>query len=411
MKVLVIHNHYQQPGGEDVAADREAALLQARGHVVERYTRSNDELRGLSRLQAPHAQLRAIWARDAYRDIHRIIGRFRPDIAHVHNTFAVISPAAYYACHALGVPVVQSLYNPRLMCPSANLYRDARVCEDCVGKRFAWPGVIHRCYRGSALETAGVATMVALHRVLGTWRTQVDRYIVATEFFRRKFIEAGLPAAKLAVKPHFVAPDPGVRPDAPGAYALFIGRLDPEKGVSTLLAAWGTMPEVPLVIRGGGQLERQVRDAIEGGRLPNTRIVGRVDPVGLMDLIKGARFLVWPSEGLYESFGLVAIEAFACGVPVVTGRIGVAEEIVQDMYSGMHFTSGDAADLAAKVRWAWSHPNEMATMGRNARHVFEARYHADRNYEMLTDIYRAAIAERHLPHVDPGVDPAVSVMR
>jgi glycosyltransferase involved in cell wall biosynthesis len=392
MRVLVVHNLYQQPGGEDVAVEREAALLRAHGHAVERYTRSNDELANLPWYRKPRAQMRAIWARDAYRDIGRVIAQFRPDVVHVHNTFAVISPAVYYVCRARGVPVVQSLYNPRLMCPSANLYRNRDVCEDCVGKRFAWPGVVHRCYRGSALQTAGVATMVGLHRMLGTWNTHVDRYIVATEFFRRKFIEAGLPEDKLTVKPHFVSPDPGRRHREPGDYGLFIGRLDPEKGVSTMLEAWEMLPEVPLVIRGGGQLEDNVRAAIRGGRLPNTRVVGRLNPDELMDLIKGARFLVWPSEGLYESFGLVAIEAFACGVPVITGRIGVAAELVQDMYSGLHSMAGNPVDLVEKVRWAWSHPDEMAQMGRHARGVFEERYTAERNYEMLAAIYSSARA-------------------
>ena len=390
MRVLIVHNTYQQPGGEDEVAEREAALLEEAGHEVIRYNRSNNELKELEFWKKARAAADIVWARNAVADLQRILRQRRPDLAHMHNTFARISPAAYYACAEAGVPVVQSLHNPRLICPSANLYRAGRTCEDCLGRSIPWPGILHGCYHDSRLQTALVAGMLTTHRLLGTWQRRVHAYIVFTEFYRQKFIAAGLPADRIFVKPHFVAPDPGPRLSGPGDYALFVGRLDPEKGVHTLLAAWPRLRDIPLKIRGDGQL----RDAVERGLAGcSWELVPRLSPEDLVKLVKSARFLVWPSLGQFETFGLVALEAFACGVPVIASRTGVAPEIVRDGQLGLHFTAGDPADLAAKVRYAWEHPAEMLEMGRRARREFETRYTLEQNYEILMAIYRKALGQ------------------
>jgi glycosyltransferase involved in cell wall biosynthesis len=282
------------------------------------------------------------------------------------------------------------------MCPSANLYRDGRLCQDCVGKTLPWPGVVHSCYHDSALHTAVVASMLGLHRVMGTWKSKVDVYLVATEFYRQKFIEGGLPPGKLVVKPHFISPDPGPTSDrAMNRRALFIGRLDPEKGIRTMLSAWMSLKDIPLDIRGSGQLEAEVRRFLQEKDLTDiVQIVGRLSREELTARIKNSAFLIWPSEGFYETFGYVAVESFSCGVPVIASRIGVPGEIVSDGVTGLLFNPGDHADLAAKVRWAWEHPEEMSRMGANAREEYEAKYTAERNYEMLSSIYQRAISNK-----------------
>jgi glycosyltransferase involved in cell wall biosynthesis len=359
------------------------------GHEIVWYRRSNREVDAFNLWNKLTLPKRMIWASDAVRDLRRLIAREKPDVAHFHNTHFMISPATYYVCREAGVPVVQSLHNPRLLCPAATLYRNSRVCEDCLDKTLPWPGILHACYRNSRYQTAAVAAMLTFHRWRKTWATCVDTYIVFAEFYRRKFIESGLPAGKIAVKPHFVAPDPLPRQEISGDYALFVGRLDPEKGVRTLLTAWDGLDAIPLKIRGSGQLEREAQAAAR--RLDTIELVNRLSQEELIQLFKGARFLVWPSEGYYETFGLVAVEAFACGVPVITSRIGVMAEIVQDEHTGLHFKPGDPEDLADKVRWAWTHPAIMAEMGRNARREYEAKYTAARNYELLMGIYDTAI--------------------
>ena len=395
VRVLVVHNAYQESGGEDVVAEREAALLERRGHHVVRYERSNKEIRHLGALEKLALPGRMVWATDAAADLRALIARERPDVVHMHNTFLLISPAAYYACREMGVPVVQSLHNPRLLCPAASFYRDGRACEDCLGRTPPWPGVLHGCYRGSRLQTAAVAGMLTAHRLLRTWDSQVSAFVVFTDFYRRKFIEGGLPADRIFVKPHFVAPDPGDRGPGAGDYALFVGRLDPEKGVRTLVRAWQNGgPGIPLKIRGEGQLRAEVAREIERPGGTAAELVGRLPSGELAALVKGARFLVWPSEGYYETFGLVAIEAFACGVPIIASRTGVLAEMVRDGRTGLHFDPGDAADLAAKAAWAWAHPDEMQAMGRHARAEFEAKYTEERNYGLLMGIYQDVLAGR-----------------
>jgi len=232
--------------------------------------------------------------------------------------------------------------------------------------------------------------MLIAHKALGTWKKRVDVYIASTEFYRTKFVEGGLPPEKITIKPHFVSFDPGARASA-GSYAMFIGRLSPEKGVLTLMRAWEKLKHVPLKIRGEGVLTGRVREFVQNNA-QKIELMPRLSAVGLTDALKGSRFLVWPSEGYYETFGLVAAEAFACGVPVIGSRLGAMAEIVDDGRTGLHFTAGDADDLAAKVEWAWNHPEEMARMGCAARAEYEAKYTADRNYKMLMDIYEGVIA-------------------
>jgi glycosyltransferase involved in cell wall biosynthesis len=230
------------------------------------------------------------------------------------------------------------------------------------------------------------------HRYLNTWEKQVNTFIVFSDFYRRKFADAGLPPGKIAVKPHFVSPDPG-QAKGPQHYVLFVGRLATEKGVETLLKAWERLKKVPLKMRGDGPLQDRVRERARDSSY-RVELLPRLAKEDLLVLLQGARFLIWPSEGYYEAFGLVAVEAFACGIPVIASRIGVMAEIVQDGVTGLHFASGDPQDLAAKIEWAWSHPEAMSEMGRAARAEYEAKYQPSKNYEMLMDIYRRAIASQ-----------------
>jgi glycosyltransferase involved in cell wall biosynthesis len=308
----------------------------------------------------------------------------KPQVVHFHNTFPLISPAAYYAVKAEGVPVVQTLHNYRLFCTNAYFFRDGSVCEDCFGKALPWPGVLHACYRDSRAASATVAAMLTSHRALQTWTKMVDTYIVLTEFERQKFIQGGLPAEKLTVKPHFVHPDPGVG-EGSGHYALFIGRLSPEKGVDTLLSAWEYIKEeVCLKIVGDGPLAPRVAEVAR--RVPGVEWLGQQPLEEVYRLMGGAHVLVFPSE-LYETFGRVAIEAFAKGTPVVASRIGAVAEVVDHGRTGLHFRPGDPKDLAQRVEWALSHPVELARMRREARAEFEAKYTVDRNYQMIRRIY------------------------
>jgi glycosyltransferase involved in cell wall biosynthesis len=389
MRVLLAHNYYRQPGGEDVVFANEAELLRRNGHTVIEYTERNSRIDGMNRVRVA---AQTVWSSPARKRLLNLLGAERPDVIHFHNTFPLLSPSVYSACRELRVPVVQSLHNPRLLCPAATFYRNGQVCEDCLDRKIPWPSTLHGCYRSSRVQTAVVASMLAVHRWLNTWAKNVDAYVVFTEFYRRKFIDGGLPEDKLVVKPHFVFPDPVMKAPALGKHVVFIGRLQAEKGIHTLLRAWQKAPVIPLKLIGEGPLMNEVRSFIDSHGLQNNVDAGgylRRDAV--LAALKQSLVLVWPSEGHYETFGLVAVEAFACGVPVVASRAGAMAEMVEDGRTGLLFIPGDPDDLAAKIRWAVENPEAMTRMGENARRKYESRYTAEKNYEMLLAIYERVI--------------------
>lgn len=386
IRVLLVHNHYLRPGGEDTVFEAERSLLEHMGHKVITFVENNVHLKNMDPFKAA---ANAVWSKDTQQKLRRVIQQTRPDIAHFHNTFLMISPAAYYTCKEAGVPVVQTLHNYRLICPSALLRREGQICEDCVGKAVPWPGVLHGCWRGSRAETAVVATMLTVHRLMKTWQEQVDVYIALTEFARQKFIEGGLPPEKIMVKPNFVEPDPGEGRHK-GGYALFVGRLSSEKGVRTLLSAWRWLKNTRLKIVGDGPLLDEARNFIQREGLNMVELLGRKSRSEVFALMKKAKVLIFPSEW-YEGFPMTLAEAFATGLPAVASRLGAMAEIVEDGRTGLLFEPGAPDDLAAKVEWAWTHPKEIAEMGRNARREYELKYTAERNYELLMQIYRRAM--------------------
>ncbi|MEM3433157.1 MAG: glycosyltransferase family 4 protein [Candidatus Methanomethyliaceae archaeon] len=390
MKILVVHNFYKQPGGEDVVCAQEIEMLRQAGHEVITYHRSNREVDGFKRMAKLVLAGSVVWAARSHRELRETLRRERPHVVHFHNTFLMVSPSAYYACREAGVPVVQTLHNYRLLCPRADFFRADRICEECVRRLFPWPGVAHACYHGSRLQTTGVAAMLTVHRALGTWSRLVDAYVALTEFARRKFVEGGLPGDRILVKPNFVFPDPGGREAGGGKYAIFLGRFSPEKRIVTVLRAWRHLSGVPLKIVGDGPEAPRLREMARRARLARVEFLGWRPRPEAIRLLKGARVLVFPSEW-YESFPMTIAEAFACGVPVIATRLGAMAEIVEDGRTGLHFTPGDPEDLAAKVEWAWTHPKQMVEMGREARREYEAKYTAKKNYEMLMEIYRMAI--------------------
>jgi len=382
MRILSVHNKYQIRGGEDESRESEERLLRDRGHQVEVYEESNDHLAAIG---AAQVAIKTVWSSEAYEIVRQRLKTTKHDLIHVQNFFPLISPSVYYAARAEGVPVVQTLRNYRLLCPNALFFRDGQVCEDCLGKPVPYPGVLHGCYRESRIASGGVTTMITVHRALNTWNEMVDTYIALTEFARQKFIQGGLPAEKIVVKPNFVSPDPGVGAGR-GGYALYVGRLSVEKGLDTLLAAWEQLENpIPLKIVGEGPLADRVIEATK--RMPQVEWLGRKPMPEVHALMGEAMFLIFPSKW-YETFGRVAVEAFAKGTPVIAANIGAIAEVVDAGRTGLHYQPGDAADLAAKVEWALANPAELAQMRLAARAEFEAKYTAEKNYNQLIEIYQ-----------------------
>lgn len=382
MQVLSIHNSYQIRGGEDESREAEQRLLREMGHSVEVYEENNDRLSSLNAIQLA---CKTVWSKEAYKTVKQLLARQPHDIVHVQNFFPLISPSVYYAAKSMGVPVVQTLRNYRLLCPNAMFFREGRVCEACIGKALPLPGVLHGCYRESQTASGAVATMLTVHRLMQTWMQKVDLYIALTEFARQKFIQGGFPEDKIVVKPNFVNPDPGIG-QGRGGYALYVGRLSVEKGLDTLLAAWEKLgKQLPLKIVGDGPLANQVVEATQ--RLGNVEWLGRKPVQEVYALMGEAKLVIFPSKW-YETFGRVAVEAFAKGTPVIAANIGAIAEVVEHGRTGLHFQPGDALDLATQVEWALSHPSELAQMRREVRAEFETKYTAKQNYRQLMEIYK-----------------------
>jgi len=378
-RLLIVHNAYQLRGGEDAVVESEVGLLRAKGHAVEIYARSNDDVTAMPKLALARDTL---WSPRTTQELRQRLAEFRPDLIHAHNTFPLVSPSLYWAAARAGVPVVQTLHNFRLMCLNGLFLRDGKVCEDCLG-RLPWRGVVHGCYRGSRAASAVVAGMLTLHRGLGTWRHKVARYIALSEFGRRKFIEGGLPADRIMVKPNFVdLPPPGARQRAG---LLFVGRLSAEKGVATLAAAVGKLGGASLRVAGDGP-----QAALLQG-LPGVACLGSVPPAAVRDEMERAAALVLPSI-CYENFPRTIVEAFASGLPVIASRIGALAEIVDDGETGLLFEPGNADDLAQKLQWALAHPGELARMGSNARRRYEQAFTPEANYMRLMEIYATALS-------------------
>lgn len=379
LRVLIAHNAYQQRGGEDSVVQSENDLLVSRGHAVQWLSRHNDDIAGRGKAGLA---VQTVWSTQAASDMASAILAFRPDVIHVHNTFPLLSPSIYWAAAKLQVPVVQTLHNFRLHCPQAMYLRNGQVCEDCQG-RLPWRAVLRSCYRDSRAQSAVLATMLTVHRAMGTWQHKVTRYIALNDFCRQKFIDGGLPAERLVVKPNFV--DGGAVETHPRSGYLFVGRLSAEKGVATLAEAARLMPMLGFSVAGSGpELPR-----LQG--MPYVSLLGALGPEDVRHRMLRAQALVLPSIW-FENFPRTIVEAFAAGLPVIASRIGALAELIEHGTTGLLFEPGNAADLAKQLAWAEANPGAMSNMGKQARVRYEQQFSPDSNYRQLIQIYEDSLA-------------------
>lgn len=384
-RVLLVHERYKTPGGEDEAVKADSQLLSSAGHRVGEWFVDNTILQSWS----PSARLRLAWETSwsgkSYRRMLSLIRETRPDIVHFHNTLPIISPSAIHASHDSGLPTVMTLHNYRIMCPAGTFLRKGRICEECHTKSLA-RSVVYGCYRGSRMQSAVLATMLAVHRRLGTWSRCVDAYIAPSEFLRAKVIQGGLPFERVHVRANCVRVEPS-EPVGPETFAIFVGRLSEEKGISSLLEAARLMATVKIKIIGTGPMEAAVREAAL--LAPNVQFLGPLPHSRTIEEMRRASVLIFPSLW-YEIQPMTILEALACGVPVVATCLGEREEILKSGGAGCLFKPGDAKDLAAKVLRLMSEPRLRRDMSSAARELFNSRYSTQKSYEDLMQIYRTA---------------------
>jgi glycosyltransferase involved in cell wall biosynthesis len=390
VRILIGHNYYQQPGGEDSVFRSHVAMLKSFGHEVCVYERHNDEIKTDLMSRASHVvSLR--YSKSSYTQVRSLIRSFKPDIAHFHNIFFVMTPAVLYACKDEGVPVIVSLHNFRLLCINGLFFRDNKPCEDCLhGSRIS--GLIHRCYRGSLVFSAAAADMTSYHWRRKTWENIVDTYIVATKFSYGKHVQAGIPADRMAVLPHFAEEPPQGLCSAEnrGEYALYAGRLSEEKGVDLLLRGWQKVKKIPLWIIGTGPKQKEMEEYIKDHGLTNVKMLGFLESREYLKTLGQAKFLVVPSV-CYENFPRVVADAYACGVPVLANTLGTMEEIVEHGRSGLLFTEGDAQNLADKAMEMVCDESKYKQFCANASQLYYEKYTPSKHYAGLMDIYKGII--------------------
>ncbi len=401
MRVLFVHNRYQEYGGEDAVFDLERKALTERGVEVSVYSRHNDEIKAFHTGQKAFLPAQAIHSSRTVSDIESVVRTTRPDVAYVHNIYPLISPSVYRALASAGVPSIQVAHNFRPYCMNGLLYRQGAVCEECLGHG-AWAGVRNRCFRGSlglSVMYAGATTRART--------APVDAIVCPTPFTARKLVQAGVPAKSLCVRPHFIAETAAEPTPGSGRYALYLGRLTPEKGLNTLIEAFARTPSVELVIAGTGPLEQDLRLQIATRGLSNITMTGFVSGEAKRALLDDATFLIIPSEW-YEVFGTVALEAFRAGKPVVASRIGGLPFVVNDGHTGRLFEPGDAGSLAACVTQLSANPTMRETMGRAALTAVHREFSADRWFDTTMELFRRVTFRAQESPVFPAAIAATS---
>lgn len=387
MKILIIHNLYQQSGGEDSVFEAEGKLLEQNGHEVERLIFDNKYISSL--LSRIKTAIFLFYNPVASGILLNKIKNFRPDLIHVHNFFPLASPSIFFRSKREKIPVVLTLHNYRLVCANATLHRKNRICEKCPGKKLPVSGLVYNCYRNSVLQTALVTLFSYFHKVAGTWKNKIDRYIALTKFQKNLILNSslGLNEKKITIKPNFVN-DPGEGEKNREDYFVFIGRLSEQKGISTLLDSL-KFHDFKLKIIGDGPLRDLVKDREKNNK--NLEYLGFMNKEIIFDNLKRSKALILPSTW-YEGFPVVIVEALATGTPVITSNIGSQAEIIKDGYNGVHFTVSDPVDLAEKVKYISNMDDNY--MYKNARREFLEKYSPEKNLKALIKIYNDVINEK-----------------
>lgn len=382
-RVLIVHNYYQVPGGEDTVVANEKKMLEDNGHKVFMYTRHNDEIKKRGMFGKIKLIFETIYSFKTIREVKKIIRENKINIVHVHNTLPLISPSVYKAAKDCGCKVVQTVHNFRLVCPGATFTCGGKVCEKCVtdGLKFA---IKNKCYRNSTIQTLVVVLMLKINRIIGSYN-KVSAYIALTEFNKKK-LEILISKDKIFVKPNFTDKS-NINIIAPKdrKYFMFLGRVDKLKGINILLESWKSIKEEKLIIVGSGPEDDYVRKFISNNKMNNVNFGGIKSREEAMKLLSYAKALIMPSQW-YEGFPMIIVEALSQGVPIIGSNIGNVGILLKGKdYGKVHdFINGNLK----KTLENFEAINKLDTYIKNASNEYEENYTADINYEILEKIYK-----------------------
>lgn len=386
MRVLQIHNEYfSGRGGEDTVIDNEAALLGEAGiEVVLKTiaTQASDVsgVRGLAK-----TAIRSIYSQSSRKLVREWVNETKPDVVHIHNTFPLLSPSIIHEFHSLGIPTVLTLHNYRNVCANALLMREGSPCRDCLSGS-SWNAVKNACYKESKLASAVQVGRQLLHDWMGTYTERVSAIIVLSNFARDIFIESGIPAEKLHVKPNFVAPS-GLSAAHRNKHVTFVGRLVEEKGVVQLVQAWLRSPasDWHLNIVGDGPKHDEITALVQGRN--DITLHGWKSQDEVRKMVAESRWLALPSIW-YEGFPMTLVEAMAEGTPVIVPNLGAMPEIAGYGTRG-HIFDGTIEGLAQTLNAAKStSPSEYEAFSSACLSSSQNEYASSANLLTLMSIYR-----------------------
>lgn len=383
-RVLIVHNYYQVPGGEDTVVSNEKNMLEDNGHQVFMYTRHNDEIKKSSIWGKLRIPFETIYSFKTIRDVKKIIRENKIDIVHVHNTLPLISPSVYKAAKDCGCKVVQTVHNFRLLCPGATFTCDGEICEKCISENLKY-AIKNKCYRNSKIQTLIVVLMLKMNRIIGSY-DKVDAYIALTKFTKKKIVEF-IPKNKIFIKQNFTeSSNMKILPCGNRQYFVFLGRVDELKGIKVLLNAWKNIKNERLLIIGNGPEELYVKEFIKENKIDNIKIVGLIDNKEVKKIISKAKAVIAPSIW-YETFGMVNIEAFSVGTPVIASDIGAFSDVLNDN-NGIKFSVKSIKELQSAIN-ILSDNNNLNRYIDSSYNDYNEKYTKKVNYSILKKIYES----------------------
>jgi glycosyltransferase involved in cell wall biosynthesis len=381
MRILIVHTGYKIRGGEDSVVDNEMDLLRSAGHEVNILRFANSGFSLLKLLQLPFNY-------SSYNKTKKTITSFKPDIVHVHNLHFAGSTSVIYAVKKCNVPVVVTLHNYRILCPSGTLFFDNKLFLSSINKLFPVEAIKKGVYQNSKVITLWLAISAVINQLMKTWDIP-DRYIVLGSNAKDIFLSSKYRhlADKMRIKPNFCFPHHEQQKQS-GDYYLYVGRLSPEKGINVILNAFSKTDFV-LKIIGSGPLEEEIKAFSD--KFSNIEFLGVKAKNDVYSLISGAKAIIFSSIW-YETFGMVIIEAFACGTPVIASSIGEAKNLVNDKINGLLFKAGNEDDLLDKVIYYESLSMEDKLQYKsNALKAYQESYTPEINLRQLVNIYEEII--------------------
>lgn len=392
MKILVIHNFHRKgsASGDDQVFKSETALLESHGHQVIRYSVRNDEFDQSSLFGKIAKTFGMTWSFKNYHEVMKLVKSEKPDIVHVHTFFPLLSPSILYAVKRSGIKVVATLHDTRFVCPCATSLRGTELCNLC-GDGHYLRMCKYGCFKHSKAQSLLVAMNFKYHRIRKTFYQQIDKYICLNENQMNLLREIGFDSTKLIKKYNFV-PDaeanlkPQKITEIPERYVVFYGRIGEEKGVRVLMKVWERLPDIPLVVMGGGPLEDMFKEWAE--KRNNVYFLGYTEHDKCLSIVKGGEFVVFPSIW-YEGCSMVEIESESLGNALIATDLGFSVEAVENGYNGYKVKLGDIDGFVSQIRRLWQNPDECKKMGQNARKDYEAKYMPEDNYQQLIQIYRS----------------------